>query len=252
MGLVGKNGAGKSTTIKCMMNMLDFQGQILVNGMDNRLSETQVKQTEGFVVDQPFFPVSFTLNQVGKYVGNFYENWESGTYNELLRRFGLSPKKKVGELSRGMGVKLQLAVALSHQAELLVLDEPTSGLDPVARDELMDILMEYIQDGKNSVLFSTHISTDLEKIADYITILSNGRIFYTGEKDTLLEKYVIVKGDYQKVPDELSKMLIGIRRYGDSFEAMIPKEEYALLDQNTFQMDNATIDDVLIYAERGA
>ncbi|MDE5782204.1 MAG: ABC transporter ATP-binding protein [Lachnospiraceae bacterium] len=251
MGLVGKNGAGKSTTIKSIMNMLDFQGEILVNGYDNVIKETAVKQNVGIVVDQPFFPIIFTLEQVEKYVGAFYENWDSDKYYKLLNKFGLMPKKKVSELSRGMGVKLQLAVALSHKAKLLVLDEPTSGLDPVARDELMDILMEYIEDGENSVLFSTHISADLEKIADYVTILSNGKVFYTGEKDVLLEKYVIIKGDYKKV-DGLKKDLIGMRRYGDSFEAMALREKYVLFEENLFQVENAKIDDILIYAERGA
>ncbi|MDE6232187.1 MAG: ABC transporter ATP-binding protein [Lachnospiraceae bacterium] len=251
MGLVGKNGAGKSTTIKSIMNMLDFQGEILVNGYDNVIKETAVKQNAGIVVDQPFFPIIFTLEQVEKYVGAFYENWDSDKYYKLLNKFGLMPKKKVSELSRGMGVKLQLAVALSHKAKLLVLDEPTSGLDPVARDELMDILMEYIEDGENSVLFSTHISADLEKIADYVTILSNGKVFYTGEKDVLLEKYVIIKGDYKKA-DGLKKDLIGMRRYGDSFEAMALREKYVLCEENLFQAENAKIDDILIYAERGA
>ncbi|MBD5530884.1 MAG: ABC transporter ATP-binding protein [Lachnospiraceae bacterium] len=252
MGLVGKNGAGKSTTIKSIMNMLDFQGEIRIDGQDNILCEKQVKQMVGVVVDQPFFPVIFTLEQVEKYCGTFYVNWNKVNYDKLLRQFGLNPKKKVSELSRGMGVKLQLAVALSHKAELLVLDEPTSGLDPVARDECMDILMEYIQNGDHSVLFSTHISTDLEKIADYITILSGGKLFYTGEKDVLMEKYVILKGDQRKVSGELEKNLIGARRYGDSFEAMLPREQYALCDGCPFQAENAKIDDILIYAERSA
>lgn len=252
MGLVGKNGAGKSTTIKSIMNMLDFKGEILINGYDNILYENQVKQEIGVVVDLPFFPTIFTLEQVEKYVGAFYENWDREAYYKLLHKFGISPKKKVSELSRGMGVKLQLAVALSHKAKLLILDEPTSGLDPVARDELMDILMEYIQDGEKSVLFSTHISADLEKIADYVTVLSGGKLFYTGEKDILMRKYIIIKGNYKNVSGKLEKDLIGIRRYGDSFEAMILREKYELSDEHLFQMENARIDDVLIYAERSA
>lgn len=252
MGLVGKNGAGKSTTIKSIMNMLDFQGEIRVDGQDNILCEKQIKQTVGIVVDQPFFPVLFTLEQVEKYCGSFYADWDKDGYHKLLRQFGLNPKKKVNELSRGMGVKLQLAAALSHHAKLLVLDEPTSGLDPVARDECMDILMEYIQSGEHSVLFSTHISTDLEKIADYITVLSGGKLFYTGEKDALMEQYVIIKGDSRKVSEELEKNLIGMRRYGDSFEAMIERDRYSMRGDCLFQTENAKIDDILIYAERSA
>ena len=252
MGLVGKNGAGKSTTIKSIMNMLDFQGEILVNGYDNIKYEREIKQAVGVVVDYPFFPAIFTLEQVEKYIGAFYENWDMDAYYKWLHEFELLPRKKVSELSRGMGVKLQLAAALSHKANLLVLDEPTSGLDPVARDELMDILMEYIQNGDNSVLFSTHISADLEKIADYVTVLSNGKLFYTGEKDFLMEKYVIIKGDYKHVSADLEKDLIGIRRYGDGFEAMILNEKYEMADTDLFEVENAKIDNILIYAERSA
>lgn len=149
-----------------------------------------------------------------------------------------------------MGVKLQLAVALSHNAKLLVLDEPTSGLDPVARDELMDILMEYIEDSENSILFSTHISSDLEKIADYITIISNGKIFYSGEKDTLLSKYFIIKGDYRKIPESFRNKLVGIRKYDDSFEAVIDKDNCDKIGKSQFSLENAKIDDILIYTER--
>lgn len=250
MGLVGKNGAGKSTTIKSIMNMLDFQGEILVNDYDNIIYEKQIKQTIGIVVEQPFFPTIFTMEQIDKYVGAFYDNWDKDTFYKLLHKFGINPTKKVNELSRGMGVKLQLAVALSHNAKLLLLDEPTSGLDPVARDELMDILMDYIQNDENSILFSTHISTDLEKIADFITILSSGKLFYTGDKNDLIEKYSIIKGDYKDISVELKKDLIGTRKYGYSFEAMILKEKLTLFDKNLFHAENARIDDILIYTER--
>ena len=250
MGLVGKNGAGKSTTIKSILNITDFSGKILIDGKDNRADEIAVKQSVGVVVDNPFFPVSFTLKQIDKYVGSFYDNWDSDKYYSLLKKFSLSKDKKVSELSRGMGVKLQLAVALSHNAKLLVLDEPTSGLDPVARDELMDILMEYIGDSENSILFSTHISSDLEKIADYITIISNGKIFYSGEKDTLLNKYFIIKGDYRKIPESFRSKLVGIRKYDDSFEAIIDKDNCDKIDKSQFSLENAKIDDILIYTER--
>lgn len=251
MGLVGKNGAGKSTTIRSILNMQSFNGEILVNGWDNRKEEIKIKQTIGAVVDYPFFPVVFTLEQVEKYIGHFYCNWDKEKYYELLKKFGLSAKKKVGELSRGMGVKLQLAVALSHHARILILDEPTSGLDPVARDELMDILMDYMQDGENSILFSTHICSDLEKIADYITILCDGKVFYSGEKEQLLEQYLMIKGDDRKVTEEQRKKLIGIRIYGDGFDAMIHKNDFGLFQAKDFVIENAKIDEILIYAERG-
>lgn len=250
MGLVGKNGAGKTTIIKCIMNMVDFEGKISVDNMDNVKNETEIKMNTGIITDQPFFPYFFSLEETGKYFGSFYSSWSNEIYFEYLEKFGLKKDKKVNELSRGMGVKLQLAAAMSHKAKLLILDEPTSGLDAIARDELMDILMEYIENGVNSILFSTHISSDLEKIADYITIIRKGELFYTGEKDEIISKYCIVKGDIRLVSDDMKKSLIGIRRYDDSFEAMIEKKDCNLFGNNLFETENAGIDDILLFSER--
>ena len=175
MGLVGSNGAGKTTTIQLIMNMLQKDsGSIEILGRADPASETQVKQEIGIVYDSNFFVDTWTVAETEKVLSMFYDEWNHETFVSLRERFELPEDARVGKLSRGMQMKLMLVCACSHNAKLLILDEPTSGLDPATRSELLDILQEYIQDGERSVLFSTHITTDLERIADYITYLENG------------------------------------------------------------------------------
>ena len=153
-----------------------------------------------------------------------YPSWNSDRYQDYLHRFGLQENRRIGKLSRGMQMKLMLAVALSHDARLLILDEPTSGLDVLSRDELMDILLDYIGDGRHSVLFSTHITADLERVADFVTYINRGSIFYTGPKDELLEAFQVVRGG----PDDLARAqmphLMGLQRSAIGFEALVPTE----------------------------
>src|SRR5665647_2441724 len=172
MGFAGQNGAGKTTTIRLILNMTARNdGSIKIFGMDNILEEQKIKQDIAVVLDDIFFVENWKVYEVEKAVKGFYDNWSSTLYYQYVNNFKLPINKKVKDLSRGMKMKLMLAVAMSHDAKLLILDEPTSGLDPVARDELLEILSAYISDGQKSILFSTHITSDLEKIADYITCL---------------------------------------------------------------------------------
>ncbi len=190
MGLVGPNGAGKTTTIQLILNMLKKDaGKILVFGKDNVKNEKLIKQDVGIVCDSIFYVDSWTIKDTENAVSIFYDGWKHDVFKEMIRRFDLPPNRKVSELSRGMQMKLMLACAFSHNAKLLILDEPTSGLDPVARDELLEILQDYIKDGERSVLFSTHITTDLERVADYITFINQGQLFYTGSMEDLLERW---------------------------------------------------------------
>lgn len=195
MGFVGQNGAGKTTTIRCILNMASRDdGEIKIFGLDNLRDELAIKQELAAVFDEIFFVDSWRVREVEKAVRGFYSGWNSRLYGDYIKKFGLPPDKRVKELSRGMKMKLMLVVAMSHNAKLLILDEPTSGLDPVARDELLGILQEYIKDGEKSVFFSAHITSDLERIADYITLIDHGRVFYTGTKDGLLEHFCSSKG----------------------------------------------------------
>ena len=209
MGFIGANGAGKTTTIKLILNMIKREsGEIKVFDLDNIREEENIKEQIGVVFDECYYLEDWNLNDVEKAVGMFYKNWNSSIYEKYLKEFNLARDKKVKDLSRGMRMKLMIAVAFSHEAKLLILDEPTSGLDPVARDEFLDILRDYIEDEEKSVIFSSHITSDIEKIADYITYINNGKIIFTGEKDEFLEKYCIIKGGKEDITESQKKEII--------------------------------------------
>jgi len=186
MGFVGENGAGKTTTIKSILNLINYNsGEIRAFG--KILDKNNARDGIGVVTDTTPYNEKWRINDVEKIASLFYRQWDKAQFNTLLGKFSLNKNMKVGELSKGMSVKLMLAVAMSHNAKLLILDEPTSGLDPVARDELCGILLDYVRPGDRSILFSTHITSDLEKVADYITCISNGRILFSSPKETLLK-----------------------------------------------------------------
>jgi len=190
MGFVGKNGAGKTTTIKAILNMLSRDaGEIKIFGKDNIEHEAEIKQKIGIVMDSPFYEENWTLVQVGKALKPFYNDWDDDKFSHMLNEFSLDPTKRIKQLSRGMKMKIMIAAALAHNPDLLILDEPTSGLDAVARDELLDVLQDFMKDKNKSILFSTHITSDLEKIADYITVISNGKIMHSDTKENFIKKY---------------------------------------------------------------
>lgn len=174
MGLIGENGAGKSTTVNCILNETKINnGNILIFGKDHITEECEIKDKIGIVFDENHFPDIFTPKEIEKYMSGIYTKWDSIVYRNYLKQFELPPEKKIKNFSKGMKVKLAFAVALSHKAELLILDEATSGLDPIIRDDILDILMDFVQDETHSILFSSHITSDLEKVADYITFIHN-------------------------------------------------------------------------------
>jgi len=192
MGFVGPNGAGKTTTIKSILGMIkpDF-GEVKIFG---KCATSQDNAEIGVVMDTPFYEEMWKISDVKKAVKLFHKHFDGKKFDKYIEKFGIDITKRVKDLSRGMGVKLMIAVALSHDAKLLILDEPTSGLDPVSRDELCDILLEYVSDRGGSVLFSTHITSDLEKIADYITCIIDGSIAFLGEKDSILKDFAENEG----------------------------------------------------------
>jgi ABC-2 type transport system ATP-binding protein len=247
MGFVGQNGAGKTTTIKCVLNMVAHEGgTIEVLGRDAVTDDVAVKQDVGVVFDQPFFPAGWTVAQVGKALQPFYARWDAALFRNYIDRFELPLRKKVRELSHGMGMKLMLATALSHHARLLILDEPTSGLDPVARDDLLDVLADYISGGDSSVLFSTHITEDLSRIADYITIIDVGRIVFTGTKDDLAETYRMIHGGPGQLVGAARQHAIGLRTTETGFSALIRTTD-ALSLPSAITQEAPSIDDILIH-----
>lgn len=246
MGLVGKNGAGKTTTIKLLLELLQKDnGSIKILGIEAD-ENFDIKQDIAVVFDDLFLVDDWKIADVEAAISPFYKSWESSAFHQYLGRFHLPLKKKVKDLSRGMKMKLMLAVALSHKARLLILDEPTSGLDPVARDELLDILMQYIENEQNSILFSTHITSDLDKIADYLTIMDVGKIFFTGSKDELFENYCLVKGNSDSLMPEIEEKLIGLQKSKVNFSALMNVKDMAILTSDMI-CESATIDDILIH-----
>ena len=252
MGFIGANGAGKTTTIKLILNMIKREsGEIKVFDLDNIREEERIKEQIGVVFDECYYLEDWTLNDVEKAVSMFYKNWNSSIYEKYLKEFNLARDKKVKDLSRGMRMKLMIAVAFSHEAKLLILDEPTSGLDPVARDEFLDILRDYIEDEEKSVIFSSHITSDIEKIADYITYINNGKIIFTGEKDEFLEKYCIIKGGKEDITESQKKEIIGLRIHSTGFEGLIELKKAVGFSSKVI-IEKASLDEIMIYMNKEA
>ena len=193
MGLIGENGAGKTTTIKSILNLTKVDsGEVKIFGLNIKEDEKKIKEDIGVVLDDSFFSEHLTAEDINQIMKNIYENWDENLFFKFLVDFKLPLKQEFKEFSSGMKVKLKIATAISHHPKLLILDEPTSGLDPIARSEILDIFQDFIQNGENSILVSSHITSDLEHIADYITFISDGRILLSKTRDELLDEYGIV------------------------------------------------------------
>ncbi len=247
MGFVGENGSGKTTTIRSILNMARIDsGKITVFGMDSVSDTVSIRQKLGVVFDSLYLATHLNVKQIEKQLKPFYSEWSTEEYFRRIKEFGLPEDKKVGVFSKGMKMKLMIAIALSHNAELIILDEPTSGLDPVARDELLDILSEYIEDENRGILFSTHITADVERIADYVTILHSGKVWFSGEKDELSEKYAVIKGSEKDLTEEIKKKLIGFHAYRNGFEALIQTDDLAGIPE-ALEYEKASIDEILVY-----
>jgi ABC-2 type transport system ATP-binding protein len=253
MGLIGPNGAGKTTIIKLILNLIRKDGgRISVFGLDNLENEVAVKSRIGFVHDTPFFYERLSLLGVKATVAPFYPDWDEQVFRRLLREFDLPPGKSLAKLSRGMKMKFALALALSHRADLILLDEPTSGLDPVFRRELLSRLSSIIQDETKSVLFSTHITSDLERTADYITFINNGRVVFSAAKDEILERWAVVKGGLDLLTSDNRKFFKGVREKAFGFEALTADAAEA---RRRFEakavIDKASLEDIMYYISRG-
>ena len=254
MGFIGANGAGKTTTIKLIMNLLRLdRGEIKVFGLDSRKHEQEIKQRIGFVYDDNHFYDELTIAQMTKVLAPFYQDWDWEMYDRYVHRFALPAGKKIKTFSRGMKMKYALAVALSHQAELLIMDEPTSGLDPIVRSELLDILSEVIQDERCSVLFSSHITSDLDRVADYVTLIHNGNILFSTSKEELFETYSLIKGERSLLGSELRRYLVGVRENQFGFEGLVTNQEQALrLTGGKAVLERPTLEDIMLYSTKGS
>ena len=248
MGFIGRNGAGKTTTIKSVLNLVSADGgKVLFEGRDLWANETECKKKIGLVLGEFNHYKRKKLKTIAAVTKQFYEEWDEPLYQSLLKRFALDPEKKISELSQGMRVKFALALALSHRASLLILDEPTSGLDPVSRDELLEIFRGIIEDGEHSILFSTHIISDLEKCADYITYLKAGKVLCSTDVETFKSAYRLVSGEAEQLP-AVRDRLIGYRAHAFGFTGLMRREDAEAAEG--IKIAPADMESIMIYTEK--
>ena len=248
MGLVGENGAG-STTIKLIMNAIGRDaGKISVLGVDNRSSGFRdIKEDIGVVLDEAYFPEVMSARNVGKVMALTYKNWDAAAFEGYLKKFSLAPDKIFKDYSRGMRMKLAIAAALSHGAKLLILDEATSGLDPMARDELLDIFNDFTRDENCSILLSSHIVSDLEKICDYIAFLHRGRLVLCEEKDRLLEEYALVRLPEERLSELSEESIISRRASGYATEALVLRGGIPA----AIPTEHTSLEDIILFLAKG-
>lgn len=251
MGFIGPNGAGKTTTIKLIMNLLHKdEGEIRVFGLDNKKDERLIKDRIGFVYDENYFYEELTVQQMKGVIAPFYSNWDELAFIRYLKEFELPSRKKIKDLSKGMKMKFSLALALSHDADLLVMDEPTSGLDPVFRVELLDVLRDFMSEEKG-ILFSTHVTSDLDKVADYITLINKGEIVLSASKEEVMDQYGLVKGEKRDLDDWLRDNLIGFREGSLGFEGLTSnRQSISKMGKNSLIVERPSLEDIMLYTVR--
>ncbi len=249
MGLIGENGAGKTTTIKAILNIItSYSGDIKIFGLSNK-NET-IKEDIGIVLDDMFFPEIITPKDINNSMKNIYKNWDSKIFNDYLKKFSL-PNKQIKTFSKGMRKKLEIATSLSHHPKLLILDEPTSGLDPIARDEVTNILQKFIENENCSILLSSHNTTDLEHIADYITFINNGEVILSKTTNELLDKYGIVKCTEKEFKDINTKDYIKYKKTKYGYEILVENKKDFKEKYNIKIIDKVTLDELMILMIKG-
>ena len=249
MGFIGRNGAGKTTTLKCIMNLIHYEsGKISAFETDMSKNELENKQRIGFALSELNYYPNKTIRQLMNVTKRFYKNFDEKKFNEACRLFNLNIDKKLEELSTGMKVKYSVAIALSHHAELLILDEPTSGLDPVSRDEILDIFRQIVKNKDRAILFSTHITSDLDKCASDITYIHDGEIIYSGTKNDFVNSYLFVKD--KTFNKELLNEYIAYKEFDDRIEGLISPDKKDLFIKNNIEPQEPDLEQIMVYIER--
>ena len=248
MGMIGENGAGKSTTIKLLLDLIKRDGgEIEVLGVPAETFSAERNAAIGVVMDECSIPDMFHVKQVDAVMRDIYANWDSETFFQLISRFGLPLKSKIKTYSRGMKMKLSIAVALSHNAQLLILDEATSGLDPVVRDEILEMFQEFMQDEAHAILMASHITSDLEKICDYITYIHQGHIELSMEKDRLLEEYGVFKGSEEQLKALPADAVLRVCRNSFGVEALVKRSGI----RTDCQLEQPTLEGIMLFFNKG-
>ena len=250
-GFIGPNGAGKSTTIRTLLSLIyPTSGSATIFGKDCIQFAPEIKKEIGYLPSEIFYYDNMKVKDLLKYSASFYKKDCSKRIKELAKMMDLDLNKKIDDLSLGNKKKVGIVQGLLHSPKVLFLDEPTSGLDPVAREEICEILQEFVEDEKHSVFFSTHITSDLEEIADYIIFLINGKIVYKGEKDNLMENYILIKGGMRELESLDQNKLIGIRKHATGFEAVSLKADSINLREE-FIIEPISLEKLIIFFNRG-
>lgn len=246
MGLIGENGAGKTTTIKLILNLIKKDnGIIKIFGLDNIDDELKIKENIGVVLDESYFHDNLRPKDISIIMGNIYDKWDNKKFLSYIKKFNLPMDKIIKDYSKGMKMKLSIAAALSHDPQLLILDEPTGGLDPVVRSEVLDIFLDFIQDEEKSILFSTHVTSDLDKIADYITFIHDGKLVFTESNDEIINNYGIIKCGLSDF-DEIDKMdIIGYRKNKFGYGILVNNKLNS--KYKDFTIDSANLEDIMLY-----
>ncbi len=252
MGFVGENGAGKTTTIKAILNLVyPDDGEITVLGASSKNLCKDRKADIGAVFDGSSLHDNLTVNDLNIIMGNIYPNWEERCYYDYINRFELPRTKRLKEFSRGMKMKLSIGIALSHKPRLLILDEATSGLDPMVRDEILDIFLEFIQDEEHTILLSTHIISDIEKIADYVTFIHKGNIIFSESKDDLIYQHGVVRCRREDVAGLGKNHVVGIRENSYGAEVMIRNKDVFQRHYRQYQVEKTSIEEIMLFVSRG-
>lgn len=252
-GFIGPNGAGKTTVIKLIMNLIHHnEGNIQLFGMEYKGHEKEIKERIGFVYDDNIFYEHVSLKDLNQILSRFYKKWDQGIFDRYLKEFSLPQNKKLKELSKGMKMKFSLAVALSHHAELIIMDEPTAGLDPVFRREIIDIFTDLLQDEQKTIFFSTHLTSDLDRVADYISFINEGKIVFSKSKEEIFEQYAIIKGGRNLLDADIRKEFVAIRETSVGFEGLTRNRNHGLqLFSGTATIEQPTLEDIMYYTVKG-
>ena len=252
MGFIGENRAGKTTTIKAILDIIrDYTGEIKLFGLDNRKDDKKIKENIGAVLDDMFFPEILTPNDINIIMKDIYKNWDSKLYFKYLTDFALPTNKAIKTLSKGMRKKLEIATAISHHPQLLILDEPTAGLDPVARNEVIDLFQSFIQNEECSIFLSSHITTDLEHIADYITFINNGNIILSKTREELLEDYGIVKCSKEEFEKIDKKDFIQYKKSKYEYEVLVENRKIFSKKYAINTIDKITLEELMVLMIKG-
>ena len=247
VGFIGENGAGKSTTMKAVLNLIQRdEGSVRLLGREDGAEYPEIKEQIGVVFDESYFPDNLKIRDVDRIMRSIFRSWESGKFLDYCRRFGLPEKKIVKTFSRGMKMKLSIAAALSHQTKLLIMDEATSGLDPVVRNEILDLFQEFVQEEDHTVFLSSHITSDIERIADYILLIHKGRILLFEDKDTLLYEYGVARCSREQAQNLDKALIVGVRRSQFETEVLV-RNRKAVKEQPDLVVDRASLEDILLF-----